>query len=253
MTDSHVHLEQGPYTLGWVQKFVDTAVKRGITELWLLDHSYLFPEFLPMYEPARQSSSFVREWLGRRGGTRSLPEYLFLIEAARAQEWPVKLRFGLEICYFCGAEDFVRTQTQDLKLDFLIGSVHFIGDFAFDHKPELWEGVAVDAAYRRFFEDSVSLAESGLFTVLAHPDSLKLYGHRPGFDLAPQYEALANALAKSGTLVEQNSGVSRRCPGIRPGMEPGLLEAMRRHGVKITTASDAHCPEDVGAGVAELC
>ena len=44
---------------------------------------------------------------------------------------------------------------------------------------------------------------------------------------------------------EQNSGISRRTRA-ETGMSAGLLAAMKRHGVRIMTASDAHCPEDVG-------
>ncbi|MBO4933163.1 MAG: hypothetical protein J6I42_13370 [Clostridia bacterium] len=35
-------------------------------------------------------------------------------------------------------------------------------------------------------------------------------------------------------------------------MAPALYAAMKRHGVRIRTASDAHCPEDVGKGVREF-
>ena len=32
-------------------------------------------------------------------------------------------------------------------------------------------------------------------------------------------------------------------------MEPPLLQEMLRSGVRIQTASDAHCPSDVGLGI----
>lgn len=51
MLDCHIHLETGPYTLAWVKKYVGYALQRGLSEIHLLEHSYLFPEFLPMYKP----------------------------------------------------------------------------------------------------------------------------------------------------------------------------------------------------------
>lgn len=252
MIDCHIHLETGPYTLAWVREYVRAAQARGLSEIHLLEHCYLFPEFLPMYEPVRAQSGFVDAWLRRKGGKRNLKEYLRLVDAVRQAQWPARIRFGLEVCYFPGFEAFVLELTRDMGLDFLVGSVHFIDAFAFDHKPELWQGVDVDAAYRRFFELSRQLASCGVFDGLAHPDSIKLFGHRPAFSLAPYYERLAATLAQSGMYAEQNSGVARR-GGARAGMEPPLLEAMLRSGVRIQTASDAHRPGDVGLGLPELC
>lgn len=245
MLDCHIHLETGPYTLQWIGEYVRFAQERGLSEIHLLEHSYLFPEFLPMYEAVRQESSFIDGWLNRKGGKRSFAEYLRLVDEARRVRWPVRLRFGLEVCYFPGAESLVRSVARPAELDFLVGSVHFIDAFAFDHRPELWTGVDVDRAYRRFFELSIQLASGGVFDGLAHPDSIKLFGHQPSFALEPFYERLAAALARSGMYAEQNSGVFRRT-GAPAGMEPALLEEMRRAGVRIQAASDAHRPQEVG-------
>ena len=244
MTDSHVHLERGDYTAGWLDRFVSRAVETGVGEVWFLEHSYLFPEFLPMYDCLKGKSGFVDDWLARKGGKRSLAEYLGFALESRRRELPVKVRFGLEVCYFPGCEDIVRSHSEGF--DFLVGSIHFIDGFAFDHIPELWEGVDVDEAYRRYFELSIQLAKCQVFDGIAHPDSIKLFGHRPSFPLERYYDRLASALAEADMYAEQNSGISRRT-GAEAGMAPGLLSAMKRHGVKLVYASDAHRPEDVGA------
>jgi histidinol-phosphatase (PHP family) len=136
----------------------------------------------------------------------------------------------------------------------VVGSVHFVDDFAFDHRPEHWNGVDVDKIYKRFFETSISLAKSGIYNGIAHPDSIKLFGHKPSFPLNEYYEILAQALSQNGMYAEQNSGVYRRCTNTAElGMDRSLLQSMKTHGVTIVTASDAHCPEDVGAFIPELC
>ena len=222
-------------------------------EIWLLEHSYYFREFAPMYGCILGKNRFTDDWFSRRGGGKELSRYLALVGEARRRSFPVKLRFGLEVCYFEGAEEFVRRTARGLGLDFLVGSVHFIDGFAFDHTAELWAGVDVDKAYERYFESSVSLAESGVFDGIAHPDSIGLFGFKPSFPLEAYYEKLAAAVSKSGMYVEENGGTHRRFPKTAPfGMNGSLLRAMKRHGVRIVTASDAHTPEDVGAGIAEL-
>ena len=253
MFDAHIHLEKGPYTVGWAECFIAEAQRKGIGEIWLLEHCYLFPEFVPMYADLREKNSFIDQWLARKAGTRSLTEYLRLADAMRCRTYPVKLRFGLEICYLEGKESFIRQQTAPLGLDFLAGSVHFADSFAFDHRADLWQGMDVDTVYRQVFRHSSALADSGLFTGITHPDSVSLFGHTPSYSLTETYGELARKLAAQGMYAEQNSGVYRRCPDTaHPGMAPEMLAAMRKYGVRIVTASDAHRPEDVGEGIAEL-
>lgn len=253
MIDTHIHIERGEYTLEWIQKFVGTAIDRKIDEIWLLEHCYRFSEFVPMYGGVCAYSDYIDKWFHRKAGVLQFNDYLRLIDKVRHQNWPVQIKFGLEVCYFQQFEELVYTTTKDKGLDFLVGSTHFIDDFAFDHTSEHWEGVDVDNAYRRYFETSVDLANSGVYTGIAHPDCIKLFGHKPSFSLLDYYDNLAAALAKSNMYAEQSSGSYRRCPDTsEPGMNAELIKALKNHGVKIQTASDAHHPDDVGMYVREL-
>ena len=251
--DAHVHMEKGPYTAEWAERFLSEAVQKNIREIWLLEHCYLFPEFVPMYDGLHSRDTFIDKWLDRKAGRRNLTEYLQMAEDIRRRTYPVKIRFGLEICYLEGKETFLRRQTAPLGLDFLVGSVHFAGAFAFDHTSELWQGQDVDSVYRQYFRHAFALADSGLFDGMAHPDSIGLFGHTPSYPLTESYDTLARKLASRHMYAEQNSGVRRRCPKTAHfGMHPDLLAAMKKHGVPLMTASDAHCPEDVGKGIIEL-
>lgn len=250
MTDCHIHIEQGPYTLPWIEKFVQAAVLAGLEDIRLLEHSYLFPEFLPMYEPMRPRNTYIDRWLERKGGKRSFPDFMQLCAYVHDNEYPIKIKLGLEVCYFPGTEDLVYDLTRDTELDFLVGSAHFIGNFAFDHQPEHWQGQNIDALYHSYFQQEIQLARCGLFQGLAHPDLIGLFGHRPSFSLNKYYEELAAALQHSNMYAEQNGGAFRRCPATaRPGMHPDLVAALQKYGVPILTASDAHCPEDVGKDI----
>ncbi|MCE5234517.1 MAG: PHP domain-containing protein [Clostridiaceae bacterium] len=252
MTDGHIHIERGPYTLDWIDRFVEAAVKTQTDEIGLLEHSYRFEEFLPMYTSVRAHSDYIDQWLHRKGGAASLDAYLKLIGRVREISYPVSVKFGIEVCYFEDYEGFVSDILRDRGLDFAVGSVHFVDGFAFDHKSEHWNGADVDTVYRRFFETSVKLADCGVYDGLAHPDSIKLYGHRPSFPLKAYYDRLAKSLAESGMYAEQNSGVYRRCaPTVALGMDAELIRSLKAHGVRLVSASDAHCPEDVGTYVAE--
>jgi len=259
MLDCHIHIERGEYTLDWINEFVKTAVSNGLDEIWLLEHCYRFREFVPMYDSIHRDIEYVFKWFFRRAGVLGLDDYLCLIDSVRSSEWPVKIKFGLEVCYFKKYEEFVYNQTKNKELDFLVGSVHFIDFgindrvFAFDHKPEFWDGIDVDEAYRRYFETSIDLVESGIYSGIAHPDCIKLFGHKPSFSLDTYFEKIANVLAKNGMYAEQNSGSYRRCPDTSElGMNAGFINVLKRNDAKIQTASDAHCPKDVGLYIKEL-
>ena len=253
MTDGHIHIERGPYTIEWIRRFVDKAVEMQLDEIRLLEHSHRFDEFIPMYDSVRAYSEYVDAWFLRQLKGIKLEEYLDLIRRVREEDFPVDIRFGLEICYFEEYEELIRDLTENRGFDFLLGSIHFVDGFAFDHTAALWEGIDVDRVYRRYFEESAALAESGLFDGIGHPDSIGLFGHRPSYPLAGYYERLAEALAEGGMYADQNSGAERRCPGTaRLGMDPELIRSLKRHGVRIITSSDAHRPEDVGYRIREL-
>lgn len=97
------------------------------------------------------------------------------------------------------------------------------------------------------------MAKSGLFDGIGHPDSIKLFGHRPSFSLLDYYDKLAQELYANGMYADQNSGVARRCPGTSElGMDENLLHVLKKWNVRIITSSDAHCPEDVGDKIVEL-
>lgn len=253
MIDGHIHIENGEYTLDWINEFVQKAVEMNLDEIRLLEHCYRFEEFVPMYGSVCDYSEFNNKWFHSRAGVHKLADYLELMEKVRKEQFPVTIKFGLEICYFKEFEDFTAELTKDKGFDFLLGSVHFIDGFAFDHTAELWKGIDVDKAYQRYFEDSISLAESGVFDGIGHPDAIKLFGHKPSYPLTNYYEDLAKALSKNNVYADQNSGVARRCPKTGTlGMDAELIKILQKHNVQIITSSDAHYPEDVGDKIKEL-
>lgn len=206
-----------------------------------------------MYDSVCSYSEYIDKWFHRKAGALKLAEYIKLIDEVRKNQYPIIIKFGLEVCYFKAFEKFVSDIVKDKNLDFIVGSIHFIDDFAFDHKKEHWTGVDVDQMYQRFFETSIELAESCIYDGIAHPDSIKLFGHTPSYSLDEFYEKLTQALSENNVYMEQSSGIFRRCPdSAELGMNKDLLKCAKKHGVTIITVSDAHCPEEVGSYLTEL-
>ena len=206
-----------------------------------------------MYSSVCEYSDYIDQWFRHKAGKLMISDYQKLIENVRNHKFGVKIKFGLEVCYFTEYEEFIANCIKNKDLDFVVGSVHFVDNFAFDHISEHWKSVNIDKVYKSFFESSISLAKSGIYDGIAHPDSIKLFGHLPSFSLTEYYDLLAENLASNGMYAEQNSGVYRRTNTAELGMDKNLLHTMKTHGVTIITASDAHCPEDVGALIPNMC
>lgn len=141
LTDYHVHLETGPYTLEWLKKYWKVAQERGITNLGFSEHGYRFKQFKEiLYNP----------WIERRQ-TEDVKEYVNLVLKAKKQGLPVKL--GVELDFVPGKEKKIENFIQSYPWDYVIGSIHWIEDWGFDlpEMKEKWDHEKVIDIYHRYF------------------------------------------------------------------------------------------------------
>lgn len=251
MRDVHIHIERGPYTKEWIDQFVKQAVKMGLDEIYLLEHSHRFQEFAPMYASARQYSAYQNAWYERRTGL-SIRQFTSLIDEMRQCTFPIKIKWGLEICYFSEYETLISDILASFPFDFATGSIHWVNGFGFDHKAEFWNGIDTDRLYEQYYDAMLSLVHSGLFTGLAHPDSIKCFGFFPTMDLTSTYTLLADALNHRHMYAEQSGGLALNYGFAEMGMNPSMWEVFQRKNVAMEFASDAHRPEDVGKNLFEM-
>lgn len=254
MVDVHVHFlhnATGKYTIELLERIVEYASKTKMSEIYLLEHTHQFSEFKQVYAPIASYNQYQRDWIFRKmGGT--IDNYLKFIEMAKKKYYPVKINFGLEVCYIPQKENLLSSILSEYNFDFLTGSVHYIDNWGFDHKAEFWDGVNVDKAYKRYYEIMSNLIESGLFNGLAHPDSIKCFGHYPTYDLSDTYIKISDLLSKNKMYVEQSGGLALNYGFQEMGMNQTMLRTFKHKGVTIMTASDAHKPEHTGTNIYEL-
>ena len=261
LVDFHMHLERGPFTLEWLDRFLATARERGVAEIGISEHIYRFREAQVAYgawwadgsdgpideaDTTPGAPGFAKQWWTRRGD-QSLQEYAGLLRDATKAGLPVRL--GIEVDYFPGKEGAIRQVLAQAPFDYAIGSVHWIGPWGFDllSVEGLWDGRDVDEMYREYFARLIQAARSGLFQIMAHPDLIKVMGHRPSprLDLQALYDAAADAFLAGGAAVEVSTAGFRKPVGeLYP--DPAFLRACFKCGVPLSLASDAHQPEDVG-------
>lgn len=47
LIDGHIHIERGNYSIEWINEFVEAALERGISAIYLLEHSMTYHKHMP--------------------------------------------------------------------------------------------------------------------------------------------------------------------------------------------------------------
>lgn len=242
LTDYHVHLRpdqddtppEDYFTEANVALYRDAAAARGVTELGIAEHIHRFTQALEIWRHPF--------WVEQ--ATDDLDGYCDFLEVSG-------LKVGIEADYIAGAEERIRDLLSARPFDYVVGSVHFLGDSAVDQdRWDVWkaEGGDPDRVWSRYFDRLAEAARSGLFDIMAHPDLVKVWGSgRPGPERDPRafYEPAVEAIAESGVAVEvSTAGLRKPVSEIYPAA--GFAALCVEAGVPFTLSSDAHLPEEVG-------
>jgi histidinol-phosphatase (PHP family) len=247
LTDYHVHLRPDGdgstaaeyFTSANAERYREAAAERGIEELGVSEHVYRFTQVLDVW-----THPFWQEH-----ARDDIDEYCAFV---REQ---TDLRLGIEADFVPGAEDRMANLLQAREFDYVVGSVHFLRDGAVDMDDySVWNsGRSVEEIWKRYFEAIAAAARSGLFDILAHPDLVKIWGNAdggrrtPAGDLRRYYEPAIEAVADTGIAVELSTAGLRKPVGeMYPA--PAFLEMCLEAGAPIALSSDAHRPQDIGAG-----
>jgi histidinol-phosphatase (PHP family) len=233
--DYHMHTPRCHHATGSVRDYAEAALRIGLTEIGMSDHS-------PM------PGGFDKQW---RMDRSELPDYLGEVEAVRdAFAGRLTVRIGLEADFHPGSEAYVQDMIDGYPWDYVIGSVHYLGDWGFDNPDNLddWNGRDVEQAYCDYFAAVAASAATGMFDIIGHPDLIKKFGHRPppgSRRVLAAEEAMLDAVLASGTALEISSAGLRKPVGeVYPHGRMLALAAER--GIPFAFGSDAHTPGEVG-------
>jgi histidinol-phosphatase (PHP family) len=243
LTDYHLHLRRdddpdstfaNTFNAANVERYRDAATAAGIAELGVSEHIHRFQQSLGVWD-----HPYWRE--------QARDDIYAYCEFVRER---TDLRLGLEVDFVPGREDRTQSLIESCELDYVVGSVHFLGDLAVDFdRFDIWTAApSPEKVWRRYFETLAEAARSGMFDILAHPDLVKMWGGArpaPPGDPRRYYEPALEAIADSGIAVEVSTAGLRKPVGeIYPA--PAFLAGALEAGAPVALSSDAHMPEQVG-------
>lgn len=229
LIDYHVHaMAHGEFVISpeWMELWLETARRRNISQLGFSDHNW----FVSLIDPG-----LIREL------------------SSRPENRDLDISVGIEVDYLPEEEDNIRGSLAGKDLDYIIGSVHHIGDWPFDH-PDHRDGFLtrdIDSIYDEYYGLVRRMAASGLFDILGHLDLIKVWGIKPILCSEDHFVIpFLSIIKESGMVVEINTGGLRKpAQEIYPARI--ILQRLFDTNIPITFGSDAHHPDQLGYGLPE--
>lgn len=229
MVDYHVHSYLCRHGEGEIDQYVEAAIARGLSEIG-------FSEHIPIPDLDDPTGRMPIE---------SWDVYVRDVLAAQRHYRDITIRFGIEADYLPAHMPFVEKFLSDYPFDYVIGSVHFIGDWDFSH-PDLrhrLDEVGIDALHIAYYGLIAEAAATGLYDIIGHLDLPKKLG-QPTIDLSESVSAALKAICHNDLALDVNtSGLRKGVGEIYPSAD--ILRQAVKLGIPVTLGSDAHKPAEV--------
>ncbi len=243
MIDSHTHTRYSKHAVGSVDELVQAALANQIKVLTITDHA-------PFY--VDETNRLLEA---------ELLDYLEEVDRAKQKyAGSIKILKGLECDYMPGSYDYLVRLLDKVELDYVIGSIHYIpvnGELV-----KVWDLPRLNSpeVIAPYFACLRELMTCELFDSVGHadtvlrsiPDSVFFERFHPMVPLLNRhrlsYELNASGLRK--TSFDPIAGQETRGTWSYPSRT--VLTALLQEGIPCTIGSDAHAPDDVGAGVQDL-
>jgi len=208
------------------QENLSTAIEKGLDEVGFSDHF----------------SIVATDWTTPEYEIDQLKKTVNKIK--NLEDLPLNVKFGAEIDFIPGKEEKIRSLINQLPLDYVIGSIHFIDDWNFDTDPEGFDQENIDVLYSKYYNLLFQAVLSDLFDVIGHADLIKKFGHMPMKNPKPFFKKVLKAMKEKDKTYELNtSGLKKPCQEFYPSRS--FIEMAFEENIPVTLGSDAHHEKDI--------
>lgn len=227
--DLHNHTHFCNHASGTQEQYILRAMDLGIDVFGFSEHA-------PM-------SNFND---GYRISVENLPKYVS--ETKRLQEKysnNIEILLGYEVDFI--KNSLILDEIKDAKVDYLIGSCHYLDNWGFDNPEYIGEYKNRDITkiWEEYFCAVKDMASSKLFDIVGHLDLIKIFDFMPKKDIRLIAKDAISEIKRANMVVEINSaGCRKPIKEQYPSLE--LLKMCYEKDIQITFSSDAHSVEQVG-------
>ena len=242
----HTHTKLCGHAIGDVKEYVDEAVRLGFKEIGISDHAHTPDYFMSSEDYTRHGLEEIM--------TDDDFENIYLPQVLKEkQRKDIKVYLGLETEYFPEFHDYFVELRK--KVEYLVLGLHF---FSYDGKSYSTYFDMDSESIKMYTDVVVKGMESGLYTILAHPDLyLHSYQSSKGFRVFDDVcrdsaKRIIDAAIKNDIYLEVNAnGIQntyRDYPDYTNYLYPReeFWEMVRDTDAKIVIGADAHKPEALG-------
>ncbi len=233
IVDLHNHTKLCNHAEGEVFEYIEQAIECKTKYFGFSDHAPM--NFDQAYRMSFEQMSLYED---------------MILKVKRDYSSQIEILLGYEVDYIKG---YIDDRVLNAKVDYLIGSVHFINKWGFDN-PEFirdYKHKDIDQIWQEYFDAIEEMAKSELFEIVGHLDLIKVFKFLPKKDIRIVAKNALKAIKKADMVVELNSSGYRK-PIAEAYPSKLLLQEMANLNIPITFGSDAHKPEQVGYRSDEL-
>lgn len=204
-----------------MEAYVEAAIEAGVTHYGFSDHAPLFWD-----EGYRMKPGEMGEYE---------TEFAELRDRYADR---ITLLLGYELDWLPGKMD---ERVLSRKVDYRIGSVHFLKEWGFDNPEFIGEYAKrnLEAVWQDYFAAMREMAASGLFDIAGHFDLIKVFGHFKGREPDDVVYGALEAVKKSGMALEINTAGWRKPIGEQYPSR-AIIQAAFELKIPVTFGSDAH-------------
>jgi len=192
IVDYHMHTARCGHARGSVEEMVQAAARKGMQQVGIADHAPMLYADIPMLAMSPDElPGYVDEVLKAREKYRDL----------------IEVRLGIEADYHAPTQAERQAMLEGYPFDYIIGSVHVLGDWIFDNPADVgrYDEIDLDEFYLEYIHTVRDMAESGFYNIVGHPDLVKKFDKRASIDLIPRYRELLEAVVRAGMCYEVNT------------------------------------------------
>ena len=229
--DLHNHTTLCNHANGTVEQYIQRAIDLGIDQYSFSDHAPM--NFDPKYRMDISQKELYEKWV---------------LDAKEKYKDQIKILLAYEVDYL---EGFMLDEILNAKVDYLIGSVHFLKNkndmWGFDN-PEfigVYKSKDIDTIWLEYFDAIKAMAKTQLFDIVGHFDLIKVFRFLPKKDIRILANDALKQIKKSNMVLEINpAGLRKPIEETYPSRQ--LLEVAYEMNIDITFGSDAHEVDQVG-------